>query len=300
MKIDKPGIYYDMASADYFADCCPLPSLTQSVAKILLDRSPLHAWTAHPRLNPDYRHDDDTKFDVGNIAHKLMIGRGKELVVLDEFDDWRTKAAKEARAAAEAEGKLAVLGKKFMIAQAMVRKGRDGLEASGCADAFAEDQGLGEVVIAWKEPQGFWCRAMIDWLALPLIYDYKTTAMNVAPHRIGYMMADAGWDIQAAMIERGLCALDQRHAGRLRFRFVAQEDKPPNAVTVCELSEAVMTMGRKKLAVALEIWNRCITTNIWPAYAAGGVYMPEYPGWKESQWLEREVSEFSNDLIMAG
>jgi hypothetical protein len=82
------------------------------VAKILLDRSPLHAWHAHPRLNPDYRHDDDTKFDVGNIAHKLMLGRGKDIVVL-EFDDWRTKAAKDAREAAAAAGKLAVLGKHF-------------------------------------------------------------------------------------------------------------------------------------------------------------------------------------------
>src|SRR4051812_46738879 len=95
-KITAPGIYLDVAANDYHADPCPAPSLTQSVAKILLAKSPLHAWHAHPRLNPDYQHNDDTKFDVGNIAHKMLLGRGKQIEVL-EFDDWRTKAAKEAR-----------------------------------------------------------------------------------------------------------------------------------------------------------------------------------------------------------
>jgi hypothetical protein len=79
----KPGIYTDMTAADYHADPCPNPSLTQSVAKVLLQRSPLHAWHAHPRLNPDYQHDDATKFDIGNIAHKMLLGRGKEIVVLE-------------------------------------------------------------------------------------------------------------------------------------------------------------------------------------------------------------------------
>ena len=38
MKITESGIYYDMSSADYFADCCPTPSFTQSIAKIVIDR----------------------------------------------------------------------------------------------------------------------------------------------------------------------------------------------------------------------------------------------------------------------
>src|SRR6266702_177650 len=31
MKITEPGIYYDVATADYFADPCPTPSFTQSL-----------------------------------------------------------------------------------------------------------------------------------------------------------------------------------------------------------------------------------------------------------------------------
>src|ERR1035438_10073976 len=38
-----PGIYKGMLSDDYFADPTPEPSLSQSVAKILIEQSPLHA-----------------------------------------------------------------------------------------------------------------------------------------------------------------------------------------------------------------------------------------------------------------
>jgi hypothetical protein len=308
MKITKPGIYHDMPTADYFADCCPTPSLTQSIAKILLERSPLHAWHAHPRLNPDYRHDDDTKFDVGNIAHALLIGRGKDLVVLD-FDDWRTKAAKEAREAAAADGKLAVLGKKFAIARAMADAAHEGLNLVGCGDAFKPENGNGEIVVAWQEGP-LWFRTMIDWAFTDhrLNYDLKTTGSSVAPHMIDRLMVTAGWDIQAAFQERGLDAVDPTNAGRRTFRFVAQEDEPPYALTVCELSEDVMTMGRKKADHAIRIWNDCMARNLFPAYPTE-IAFPQYPGWAEQQWLDREIKEaaserrpkqFDPEILMAG
>lgn len=306
MKITKPGIYHDMPTADYFADPCPSPSLTQSIAKILLERSPLHAWHAHPRLNPDYQHDDDTKFDVGNIAHALLIGRGKDLVVLD-FDDWRTKAAKEAREAAAADGKLAVLGKKFLIAQAMVAAARDALALAGCDAVFYPDSGNGEIVVAWQEGP-LWFRTMIDWAPADhqTNYDLKTTGMSVAPHGIDRLMATAGWDIQAAFQERGLDAVDPDNAGRRKFRFVAQEDEPPYALVVCELPEDAMIMGRKKVDHAIRIWNDCMAHNRFPGYPPEIVY-PQYPGWAESQWLDREVKEAARErlpqpvnILMAG
>ena len=299
MTIAQPGIYYEMAAADYFADPCPAPSLTQSVAKILLDRSALHAWHAHPRLNPNFRPDDDTKYDIGNIAHRLLLGCGKELVVLD-YDDWRTKAAKEAREEAAAAGRLAVLGKHVERANAMVRAARDALDAAGCRRAFEPGKGRSEAVIAWQEPAGFWCRSMIDWLGEPppaFVYDYKTTGMSVAPHAIGRLLADAGWDVQAAMIERGLQAL--RPDARYCFRFVAQEDEPPYAMTICELPESVMTMGRKKLAVALRLWQRALATGRWPGYAKL-VVVPSYPDYAEAQWLDREQGEFADDSNFTG
>src|SRR4051794_11565577 len=96
MTVREQGIHLDVPPSEYFADPCSQPSLTQSIAKLLIDRSPLHAWYSHPKLNPDFKPDDSTKFDVGNIAHKLLLGRGKDIEVL-EFSDWRTKNAQLAR-----------------------------------------------------------------------------------------------------------------------------------------------------------------------------------------------------------
>lgn len=301
MKITEPGIYYDLPTADYLSDPCPAPSLTQSIAKIILERSPLHAWHAHPRLNPDWKPDDPTKFDVGNIAHTLMIGRGKKIVVLDKFDDWRTNAAKDARAAALAEGKHAVLGKHYALADRMVKAAREQLDLRRLNHLFAgpgDYSGRGEVVIAWKEDSGFWCRQMIDWLWQRTFVDYKTTDMNAAPQNLARIMTNAGWPIQAAMAERGLNSLIGQHGHARRFLFVVQETDVPYCLNVVELSEGVMTMGRKMLAAAMSRWNFCIGADVWPGYPTE-IIVPEYPGYAEAQWLEREQTEFGN-VLMAG
>lgn len=296
MKIERPGIYQDMASADYFSDPCPATSLTQSIAKILLAQSPLHAWHAHPRLNPDWRPDDDTKFDVGNVAHKLMIGRGKEIEVL-EAPDWNAtgmgKGAKTElharRDAARADGKVAVLGKTVSRADRMVKAAHEQLELRGLGNLFNE--GVGEVVTAWQEPGGWWCRQMIDWLTpnRRMFADFKTTDMSVAPQGLGRMMANAGWPIQAAMAERGLDILDPENAGRRRFFFVVQETTVPYALNVVEIAEGPLTMGRKMLDMAFHIWKDCIMRDRWPGYPPE-IVVPQYPSWAESQFLEREIA----------
>lgn len=306
-KILQPGIYRDFPESAYFADPCPMPSLTQSIAKIILDRSPLHAWHAHPALNPDYRHDDDTKFDVGNIAHKLMIGRGKDIVVV-EFDDWRTKAAKEAREHASSTGKLGVLGKHYARAERMVAAAREQLELRGLGHLFRD--GDGEVVLAWRDGD-IWCRQLVDWLGANNtgFVDYKTTDMSVAPQNLGRMMVNAGWDVQAAFAERGLDALDPDTIGFRHYLFVVQETEHPHCLSIVEMMPDVMTMGHKKISYAIERWSECMAADLWPGYPTE-IVRPEYPGWAESAWLNREIEEaagkrmprkdFDPENVMAG
>lgn len=302
--IRKPGIYPAVSSAEYFADPCPTPSLTQSIAKLLIDRSPLHAWHAHPRLNPDFVPDDDTKFDIGNVAHKMLLGRGKEIVVLEGYDDWRTKAAKEAREEAAAEGRLAVLGKQAARADRMVQAAREQLDNRGLGHLFGAD-GDSEVVLAWREGET-WFRQMVDWLTRDrtIFADFKTTDMAAAPHGLGRMMVNAGWPVQAAFAERGLDALDPDNAGRRHFLFIVQEAEVPHALSVVRLSEGALTMGRKQVEHAVGMWSRCMSAARWPGYPRE-IITPEYPGWHETQWLEREVSAdaraaLADDHFMGG
>jgi hypothetical protein len=297
MKITEPGIYRDFPEADYFGDPCPKPSVTQSLAKIILEKSPLHAWYEHPRLNPDHQHDNDRKFDIGNTAHALMLGRGKKIVVLDDFDDWRTKAAKEARDKAAAEGNLAVLGKHYAKADRMVKAAREQLESVVCPSLFDGD-GASEVVIAW-EKNGIWRRQMIDWLSRDTVIfaDYKTTDMSAAPNNLSRMMFNAGWPIQAAMAQHGLDVLSDEWIKR-EFYFVVQETEPPYALTVAQMSPASMTMGGKMLDHAMAIWDRCMSQNIFPCYPTD-VCIPEFPGWAEQQWLAREITDEHSGAVLS-
>lgn len=300
MKITKPGIYRDISEADYRADPCPTPSLTQSLCKILIERSPRHAWTACPRLNPQFEYDDDTKFDLGNIAHRIVLGRGKEIEPID-FADWRTSAAKLKREEAADAGKIAVLMKDFERAADMAAAARRQLDRHQDRNAFTN--GAGEVMIAWEE-DGIWFRSLIDWLHddLRTVDDYKSTGMSVAPHLLGIRAEAAGWHVQAAFIERGLDRLDAAGAGRRLYRFIAQETDKPHALSVMHMNEHWLAMGRKKVEAGISMWRAAIATNQWRDYGRHAI-VPEYPGFKEKQWLERELSgEFEQDpsLVMAG
>jgi hypothetical protein len=300
LKITKPGIYRGVTEADYRADPTPTPSLTQSAVKILLERSPKHAWTGNQRLNPQFEPDDDPKFDVGNAAHRLVLGRGKDFEIV-QASDWRSKAAKDAREAAAEQGKIGILQDQFEQACQMNLALTQQLAKHEDSDAFTD--GDAEVMIAWEE-NGVWFRALIDWLHTDLctVDDYKSSGMSMASHVLGMRAEAAGWHIQAAFIERGLDILDPRNAGRRLFRFVGQETAKPHAINVMHMNEYWLTMGRKKVETGAAIWRACIASNNWPAYPRYPV-TPEFPGFKEKQWLDRELSgEFEQDtkLIMAG
>ena len=304
MKITVPGIYRDFPTSDYFADPCPEPSLSQSIAKILIEQSPLHAYYAHPVLSDGVADDEDgEKYNkamaIGNAAHAVMLGRGKVLEV-GEYDSWRTKAAQAFKEEALAAGKEPILHKHHVTASNMVESAIQQLNRiHGCKNAFT--YGDAEVVIA--SCSGLWLRAMVDWITPDLreIWDYKTSGMSASPYNAGKQMASGGWHIQAAMHERILDDIDPKGAGRRRHFFVCQENEPPYALTVNEIGEAAMTIGRKKVDYAVRMWGHCLAKSEWPGYPLR-IQTPELPVWAEQSWLVREETESSErvDSLMGG
>jgi hypothetical protein len=306
LRIDKPGIYRGISPADYFADCCPEPSLSQSLIKVILDQSLMHAASQHPRITPVFGADETgEKYDkakaIGNAAHATMIGRGKDIEVIRGFEDFKKADAKALRDAAFAGGRVPILQKHFDEAADMVRAGWEQLKVHEDRDAFTN--GDGEVALIWHE-DGIWCRALVDWLHTDLrtVDDFKTSGMSMAPHVIGIRAETAGWHIQASFIERGLDVLDPEGAGRRRFRFIGLEQDAPYGLTVMHMTPQWMTMGDKKTRAAMTLWQQAMRSGKFRGYPSVGV-TPDYPGFRESQWLERELSgEFEADpsLIMAG
>jgi hypothetical protein len=287
----KPGIYRDFDGEAYFADPCPQPSLTQSIAKVIVEKSALHAMWEHPRLAPAQAEDEETEKYVkaqaiGNAAHKLVLGRGKDIVVVNA-NDFRGKEAQAARDDANAAGHVPILAKHMARAELMALSCRQQLDVHEDADAFTA--GHGEVMICWEE-DGLWFRSLIDWLHddLRTVDDFKTTGMSVAPHVLGARAEGAGWHIQAAMIERGLDILAPETAGRRRFRFIGQENEQPFALSVMHMNEHWLTMGRKQLDYAINVWRQAMQSGVWEGYPRRGI-APEFPGYRESVWLDREI-----------
>lgn len=304
MKIEKPGLFKGMTAEDYFSDPCAEPSLSQSVAKILIEQSPLHARQAHPRLavqvGPE-EEDAGEKYDkakaIGNAAHLIMMGRGKRLAIIDA-GDFRTKGAQTDKQAAIQRGEEPILRKHYFTAHAMTLAAKLQLASiPDCDNAFKE--GDGEVVVANCE-DGLWLRSMIDWITPDLreVWDLKTSGMSASPYATGRMMASAGWHLQAAMHERILNAIDPEGAGRRRYLYVAQENEEPYALTVNEIGEAALTIGRKQIDYAVNIWRRCIETSIWPAYPLR-IIRPELPAWSETSWINREIHEYEQSTSPA-
>jgi hypothetical protein len=304
--ITEPGIYRDVSSVDYFADPCPEPSLSQSVAKILAERSAWHGRFAY--FGSDDPDDDDEPKEkylkaqaIGNAAHKLLLGRGKDIWIVF-FDDFKKADAREIRDAATAAGCVPILEKHYKHAERMHGMARLQLDLHEEKDAFT--YGSAEVMIA-AQPDGHWSRSLVDWLGedLRAVDDYKTTQMSVAPHLLGMRAESGGWHIQAAFQERILDILDPGGAGRRRFRFIAQEGYPPYALSVMVMDKHWLTMGRKIVDAAMVRWRQALGMDGHLGhlgYPLKTVY-PEYPHYSETRWLEREIAgEFDPANLMAG
>lgn len=301
----KPGIFRGVTEAEYRAD--PFGgSFTQSLAKVMLDHSPLHAREESSLAEPREEDEEAEKYlkaqAIGNAVHKEMLGRGKEIEVIDA-PDFRKAAAQEARDAATAAGRVPILAKHKVIADRMTKRAREQLSSHEEKDAFTA--GSGEVMIAWQE-EGIWFRALVDWLSddLRTIDDYKSSGMSMAAHVLGMRAETAGWHVQHAFIARGLDVLDPAGAGRRKHRNIAQEQFHPFCLNVMVHDEHWLTMGRKKVDAAIALWKASRITNRWPGYLPRAV-TPEYPKFKESQHLDRELAgDFEpmhdKSLMMAG
>jgi len=273
--LTETGGLVEMAAAEYHADPCPDPSLSSSVAKILLDQSPAHARVAHPRLNPNFEPDNDTKFDLGTVAHEILL-EGESAVWIVDHDDWRSNAAKEIRDKARAAGRTPLLAKDWVRVEAMANAARRQLEMLDLDPPPITD-GHPELCLTWMD-EGIWCRARFDWLHddLSTVDDLKTTGASAYPQAWAKTMFGFGGDFQAAFYLRGL---RKALGADAKWRFIVQEDYPPYALSIVTLSAEVLAFAAERVDIAIRRWAECIADQHWPAYTREPV-MLELPSWK--------------------
>ncbi len=274
-----------MSAADYHA--APVPSLTASIANILINQSPAHAFANHPRLNPHFKREDDPKYDLGTTMHQLLL-EGVDNAHIVHAENWRTKAAQEARDEARAHGLIPLLPHQHEEAKRAVDAAWQQILAHPAAPPLFRD-GKPEQTIMWEEDGGVWCRARLDWRRDDdlVLDDLKTCGQSADPRKWQRTMLSIGAATQARFYCRGIRKLTGREPD---FRFVVVETHEPFAVSVVSLAPSLEQLADAQVEYALRIWRRCITSGEWPGYDQRVAHV-EAPGWLEADWLEREAME---------
>ena len=296
-RVTEPGIYR-MTAAQYHACPCPEPSLSSGAIRKMLERTPRHAFCEHPRLGGQRDERSSPVMTLGTVVHSLILGAGREFVVIDA-DSYRTKAAQEQRDAANAAGLTPILRDQYEKARAMAASAsRELSKIPLVSDALVS--GRPEIVAIWREGD-IWCRSMMDLCPTQIdtdgwwtIYDLKTTQMALDPNTIARHLVSNGYDVQAAFYARGLEAL-LGPAARVRFRFLFVESDAPHLCAAFVGSGEMQTTGEQKVIAGISIWQRCIATNEWPGYSTD-VLRLEPPKFMETQWADREAG----DPLIAG
>ena len=275
MTTPKAVALTNVPMAEYVADSFGdhPASLSSSVAHRLLSRSPAHARWMHARLNPAWQPSDDARFDLGVAAHAVILEGKRELIASLPFDDFRTKAAKEARDTARANGLIPLRADDALAVNVMAANVERALATS------PDLVGLGpldaETTLLWQEP-GVTLRCRPDWLTTDraVILSLKTSH-NAEPDAFTRTLLNLGYDVQCAF---EMAAVEALTGVAPKYVWIVVETAPPYAVSLVGPSPMLLELGRAKYQRACGIWRECLTVGQWPAYPDRIAYV-EPPPW---------------------
>lgn len=247
----------DMPEAEYHVR----PELSCSGARKLLPPF-CPAIYRYDRDHPTYKE----AFDFGHVAHRLVLGAGQDIEVIDA-PDYRTKDAREQRDLARVEGRSPVLAHDYKMAEDMAASV---LAHPLAAALMTPGEGKPEQSLFWADVNtGARLRGRVDWLpapsqSRPLVVDFKTS-VSAHPGRFARSAADYGYAQQAAWYLDGVRALDL--GDEPAFLFVVVEKTPPFLVTVIELDDEATRLGRALNRRAIDVYADCSANNHWPGYS---------------------------------
>lgn len=256
------GLHRGIAMDAYLGDeLTPQPALSASGIRTLIEATPLAFAARNPRLWrelglwPGPFKDRGTKSTkLGSAIHSLLLESGESICVIRP-EDYPTKKGTPGK-------NLATVGAKVAIAEAeengltwltaaqemQAMSARDHALRKILADpdyGAAWAKGESEVTMIWRravnhcaicdvQHDPIWCRGRIDRMApreYGLMFDPKTTALDLHPEAIARRFKTQGTDFQAAWYRSGFEALHPEFAPdepkfRLAYPWMPQVATP--------------------------------------------------------------------------
>lgn len=279
------GIYGSVDVEQYHAD---RGSLSVSGAKLLMSPS----CPAKFRWKMDNEQKPKKVWDFGHVAHRLILGKGADFMVLHpdvhglKSDgspaDKPTATAcwKEAERTARAKGLIPIHVDDHAKAVVMAACVLGDAEA---APIFAS--GEAEMSIYATDPvTGIRLRGRVDWInheyhsdGTVLIDDVKTS-ITADPFELERRFYDLGYWMQRAWYEDLLILAGL--AERVDFVFTVVEKTEPHIVTNVRYLKEAVDAGRRANRDAIDLYARCMESGKWPGYT-NDIVTIGLPPWAE-------------------
>lgn len=267
----EPGVYDDVDAAIYHSDPVPGGSLSSTGARKLATECPaaFKHWL-------DNQGPYKKEFDFGTAAHKVVLGDGPELVLV-ERDIWNTNEVKEEIKKIRGAGNIPLKQRDLDKVHAMAKALREHPEA---AELLEPGSGVAERTVIWND-RGVWRRIRIDWARHDgTLVDYKS-CRSANPSKLSNHIFEYGYHQQQeyyrdGALEFGLTELV------CPFKFIFQEKEPPYLVSVIELDSTACGIGSHLNEVALNTYALCRESGEWPGYLQTPLISP--PAWLERQY----------------
>ncbi|MGC5078490.1 PD-(D/E)XK nuclease-like domain-containing protein [Agrococcus sp. DT81.2] len=246
-------------------------ALSSTQARQILESPARYKWA----LTQPARTSD--AFDIGHAVHAKVLGVGMATTVLD-FDNYLTKAAKEARDQARADGTTPLLRKDALQVDAM----SEAVLAHPEARRLFEQPGNPEAsVFATCDETAIEMRARFDYLpgldtADPIAVDLKTTGTKATAREFGKSISTYGYHIQSGHYLDALRLETARDD--IGFRFVVVEKAAPHFVAVHQLDDLYSHIGIDSARDARRTLRECLDTDTWPTRLEDIQYI-DAPNW---------------------
>ena len=269
-----PGIHDHVTNADYHSD----PALGSTSLKTLATRTPAHwKWESEHPVHKDV-------YDIGTVAHSIILEDDTSGIILVDAPDWRTKVAKDAKEEAQEYGKIAMLQKELAPIFAM----RDAVMRHPLA-RLALTGHKAEQSVFWEE-DGLALKCRPDAWQPSVLVDLKTVR-SANPNDFGKTAHEFGYHQSAAHYIDGVKAVTGEE---LPFHFLLVEKAAPYFVSVVELDVEAINLGRQLNDRAKRIYRECVESGNWPGYPSGELV--SLPMWAIYQ--AEELLGISGDIEM--